>query len=245
MREFVARFIEAGQPERHVIDIYRGVYGMEVSRLNAKLRSSEILSDPVIKRELAAAKEAQDRYQLPPAAMLQSARRQLADVKGYLTGKPVPDSETRRTAAETKTPPLRNMVISKAVVSEMLASIGYADIRDIVSWDKHGNVHIKASSEIPDYAARAIQSIKVGKAKDGGALIEFKLAPKTQALVNLARLQGWLVDPVEDNKPPATPPEIEAKRKAMQAEVYRMLQLAARPAPLPVDIDEDGNPTAT
>lgn len=95
-------------------------------------------------------------------------------------------------------------VTAERVVQE-LARMGLADVRDVAEWDASG-VRFKASADLTENAARAIQSVKSRERTtydaDGNPTttveLELKLYPKDPALNLLARHLGMLKDPAAD-----------------------------------------------
>lgn len=98
----------------------------------------------------------------------------------------------------------RNGVMAERVVQE-LARMGFADVRDVASWDEKG-ITFKASADLTEDAARMIQSVKSRERTtydaDGNPSttveLEVKLYPKDPALNLLARHLGMLKDPKAD-----------------------------------------------
>lgn len=79
--------------------------------------------------------------------------------------------------------------LDKERIVEELARIAYFDPRTVFEWTGSG-VTLNPSKEITDDAARVITEIS--QAKDG--TLKVKLADKRAALMDLAKLGGYLVD---------------------------------------------------
>ena len=70
-----------------------------------------------------------------------------------------------------------------------------------MTWDEHGNVTVKRSSDIPEHALLAIKNIKVRPDKDGVNTLEIELYDKVGVLRLLAKASGLLDSPDDDSKP--------------------------------------------
>lgn len=73
-------------------------------------------------------------------------------------------------------------------VAERLAAIGFADPRDVVTWDAH-SITIRDSSELTPEQAAAVSEIKYSPRKDGGT-ITVKLRDPLPALNRLGDYTG-------------------------------------------------------
>ena len=49
---------------------------------------------------------------------------------------------------------------NREAVAYALLTMANTNLTDIMSWDEHGNIKVKASHEIPEHALQAIKSIK-------------------------------------------------------------------------------------
>ena len=122
-----------------------------------------------------------------------------------------------RTTKSTVIPPLTNwggvrsvqrrlersstIVANKEAVAYALLSMANTKLTDIMSWDEHGNVTVKRSSDIPEHALHAIKNIKVRTDKDGVSTLEIELYDKVGVLRLLAKASGLLDSPDDDSKP--------------------------------------------
>lgn len=126
--------------------------------------------------------------------------------------------------------------ITKERVLTALARLAMYDARDLFEWDGNtATVKLKSSNEISDEAAFAITGIVQKKGKYGNT-VEVKLGDKRAALVDIARLKGWLTDDMPDN--PVTVADVERKR-ALRQQILRELADMAKPQPMV--IREDGS----
>ena len=79
------------------------------------------------------------------------------------------------------------------------------NLTDIMSWDEHGNIKVKASHEIPEHALQAIKSIKSNTRydKEGNATttLDIELFDKIGVLRLLAKASGLLDQQQESDKP--------------------------------------------
>lgn len=82
--------------------------------------------------------------------------------------------------------------VSKERISRELARIAFADARKVCKWGKDG-VEVLSSAELDDDTAAPVVEVSQTKTADGGT-IRVKLADKRQALIDLARLHGHIVD---------------------------------------------------
>jgi len=74
-------------------------------------------------------------------------------------------------------------------------------ITDIMEWDDHGNIQVKASNKIPEHALQSIKKISQKVDKEGNATIEIELFDKVQVLRILAKASGLLDTPDDGQKP--------------------------------------------
>lgn len=82
--------------------------------------------------------------------------------------------------------------VSKERISKELARLAFADARRFFKWDK-GGVEVKTSGDLSDDDAAAV--IEVSQTvTDKGGTIRVKVADKRQALMDLARLHGYVVE---------------------------------------------------
>jgi hypothetical protein len=93
------------------------------------------------------------------------------------------------------------IVANKEAVAYALLSMANTKLTDIMSWDEHGNVTVKRSSDIPEHALHAIKNIKVRTDKDGVSTLEIELYDKVGVLRLLAKASGLLDNPDDDSKP--------------------------------------------
>ena len=122
-----------------------------------------------------------------------------------------------RTTKSTVIPPLTNwggvrsvqrrlersatIMANKEAVAYALLCMANTKITDIMTWDEHGNVTVKRSSDIPEHALLAIKNIKVRPDKDGVNTLEIELYDKVGVLRLLAKASGLLDSPDDDSKP--------------------------------------------
>ena len=74
-------------------------------------------------------------------------------------------------------------------------------VKDIMEWDSYGNVKLKASKDIPEYAHRAIKKVTTTTDKDGRVSTSVELHDKTAALRILAKAAGLLEPEQNMDKP--------------------------------------------
>ena len=82
--------------------------------------------------------------------------------------------------------------ISKERISDELARLAFVDARRLYRWDQNG-VTILASDDLSDDDAAAVIEVSQTVTKEGGT-IRVKVADKRQALVDLARLHGYVTE---------------------------------------------------
>ena len=86
------------------------------------------------------------------------------------------------------------------IAKEMLA-MSLTSVKDIMSWDENGEVTLKASKDIPEYAHRAIKKVTSTRGKDGSISTSVELHDKTQSLRVLAKAAGLLETEQNMDKP--------------------------------------------
>ena len=91
----------------------------------------------------------------------------------------------------------RNDVVAhnKNAVAQYLLNIAGANLTDVLTWDEHGNVKVKASADIPDEVACAIKRIRVTKSRGGEPTLELEMNDKVSVLRVLAKSAGLLEAP--------------------------------------------------
>lgn len=82
--------------------------------------------------------------------------------------------------------------VSKERISQELARLAFADARQLFTWGKDG-VTVLPSEDLTDEQAAPVIEVSQTKSRDGGT-IRVKLADKRQALIDLARLHGYVID---------------------------------------------------
>lgn len=94
---------------------------------------------------------------------------------------------------------------NREAVAYALLTMANTNLTDIMSWDEHGTVKVKASKDIPEHALQAIKSIKsnVRYDKDGNATttLDIELFDKIGVLRLLAKASGLLDQTQESDKP--------------------------------------------
>ena len=93
------------------------------------------------------------------------------------------------------------IMANKEAVAYALLSMANTKLTDIMTWDEHGNVTVKRSSDIPEHALNAIKNVRVRTDKDGVSTLEIELYDKVAVLRILAKASGLLDNPDDENKP--------------------------------------------
>ena len=107
------------------------------------------------------------------------------------------------------------IVDNRDALATELISLGTSKITDILSWNDQGEVDVKASKDIPDYALSAIKKIRVLPG-DG---LEVEMIDKVRVLQLLAKSAGLLDREQNANRPSVVeikmlgPEEEEEKKK--------------------------------
>jgi phage terminase small subunit len=104
----------------------------------------------------------------------------------------VAETNEREKAAVVRV--MDRLALDKERVAELLARQALANITDILSWDER-DVTVKPSAMLDPDVLPAITEISI---KDGK--VRVKLADKRAALMDLAKLRGWLVEKRETRK---------------------------------------------
>lgn len=95
------------------------------------------------------------------------------------------------------------IMANKEAVAYALLSMANTKLTDIMTWDEHGNVTVKRSSDIPEHALHAIKNIRVRTDKDGVSTLEIELYDKVGVLRLLAKASGLLDNPDDGNEKPS------------------------------------------
>ena len=107
----------------------------------------------------------------------------------------------------------QTLVGNREAISYEMLNMVRTNILDIMSWDDDGNVRIKPSSQIPEYALAAIKNVKVRTDRDGNSTLDVELYDKVALLRLLAKASGLLDAPDDSDKPSVIginvqPPEV-------------------------------------
>jgi len=107
----------------------------------------------------------------------------------------------------------QTLVGNREAISYEMLNMVRTNILDIMSWDDDGNVKIKPSSQIPEYALAAIKNVKVRTDRDGNSTLDVELYDKVALLRLLAKASGLLDAPDDSDKPSVIginvqPPEV-------------------------------------
>lgn len=113
------------------------------------------------------------------------SKRVLPKLDGYGGTKPIKmrQSEAKKSATIAQ--------YREDIAKEMLA-MSMTSVRDVMSWDEFGNVKLKASDNIPEYAHRAIKKVVSTTDKEGRTTTSVELHDKVQSLRLLAKAAGLL-----------------------------------------------------
>lgn len=110
-------------------------------------------------------------------------------------------------------------------VIKELAAVGFSNIKDYLTVDENGEVHIKDFEEIDEYKLRAIESVKITttKNKDGSreyTTTQFKLHNKLIAIDQLNKYLGLYK---EDNVQKGEEHQLSEKQAELAEELAPML----------------------
>lgn len=183
---------------------YRVAYGPSTKPRNDVDKAKGLLKSPNVARALALARH--------------YAERQLA-----LKEPPA------QPGAAIVSPLAQRYAITQERAAQMLSLLAATDARDYFEWGPDG-VKIKPSAELTAAQAYGVVEVSQTVTKDGGT-IRVKLADKLTALRDLARLRGWTE---QDQEPPPDPASDEKKRRAKEA-ILKMLADLAKPEPLVIE----------
>lgn len=101
-------------------------------------------------------------------------------------------AEARAKAAKQAVAVIDRFVVTKERISAALARLAFADARKLYKWTAKG-VELLPSDELHDDDAAAVISVSQTVTKDGGT-IKVSLGDKRQALMDLAKLHGHVVE---------------------------------------------------
>lgn len=139
---------------------------------------------------------------------------------------------TRKKASQAIEKSADRFAISKERISDELARLAFVDVRKLFKWDGKG-VTVLDSASLTDDEAAAVVEVSHTVTKEGGT-IKVKLADKQAALMNLARLHGFVVD-----KPGDVTVNLLVQQQADQqrSKLIAKLQALAVPEPLVIDVE--------
>lgn len=98
----------------------------------------------------------------------------------------------REKAAELASQAPDRYAVTKDRISQELARMAFVDPRGLYEWTTEG-VKLKASADLTDDQAGAVQAVSHTVTKDGGT-IRVELADRRRALMDLAKLHGHIVE---------------------------------------------------
>lgn len=101
-------------------------------------------------------------------------------------------AQARAKAAAHLAQAIDRFAVSKERISRELARMAFADARRLFEWDADG-VKIKPSDDLSDDEAAAVVEVS-HTVTDKGGTIRVKLGDKRQALMDLAKLHGHIID---------------------------------------------------
>lgn len=100
--------------------------------------------------------------------------------------------EAKAKAAERTSAVIDQYAITRERVAAELARMAFADSRRYFKWGKDG-VAVRDSDELSADEAAAVVEVSQ-TVTDKGGTIRVKIADKRQALMDLAKLNGWIVE---------------------------------------------------
>ncbi len=87
--------------------------------------------------------------------------------------------------------------VSKERITEELARMAFADSRRLFEWGPDG-VRVLSSDDLSDDEAAAVVEVSHTRTAEGGT-IRVKMGDKRQALMDLAKLHGYVIERAETN----------------------------------------------
>jgi phage terminase small subunit len=134
---------------------------------------------------------------------------------------------------------IERMAMSKEIVGQEFARIGFANIMDFTKPDDEGGRVPDLSNVTRDQMA-AVQELTVDYYVEGRGenamrckKVRLKLYPKTPALIGLSRLFGWIVDGAGNREPPLverlktmTDEQIDQHAREVREKIDRALALS-------------------
>lgn len=100
------------------------------------------------------------------------------------------DAKAKAAALASQAPD--RYAVSKERISRELARMAFIDPRGLYEWTEKG-VTLKSSRDLTDDQAGAVQAVSHTVTKDGGT-IRVELADRRRALMDLAKLHGYIVE---------------------------------------------------
>lgn len=107
------------------------------------------------------------------------------DIKGII-------AEARAKADARVARAVDRFAVTKERIVRELARMAFADARKFYEWDADG-VRLKGSDDLGDDEAAAVQAVSHTVTKDGGT-IRVQLVDKRAALMDLAKINGHIID---------------------------------------------------
>lgn len=86
-------------------------------------------------------------------------------------------------------------------IAQEIIGLAAASITDVVSWDSDGNIKVKSSKQLTEYAARSIKKIRTYTDKDGNRQIDLEMHDKVAMLRLLAKAAGLLEQQESQDRP--------------------------------------------
>lgn len=106
------------------------------------------------------------------------------------------DPRVREQIDEVNNAAIKRLGITKERILQELASIGFANLKHIMTQDADGNTDVNLAY-LPEGLTAPITKIKITNGKKGKRDVDISLADKRQALMDLAKMMGWNKDQVE------------------------------------------------
>jgi len=106
----------------------------------------------------------------------------------------------------------------EAIATELLC-LATTSVKDVMEWDAYGNVKLKASKDIPEYAHRAIKKVTSTVNKDGSVSTSVEMHDKNATLRVLAKAAGLMEPEQNMDKPSVIGFNVKAPEIIEDAEV--------------------------
>lgn len=128
--------------------------------------------------------------------------------------------------------------VSKSYIIERLSHLAFSDVRNYIAWHPKKGISIRDSDLLTDAQSFAIVEVRETITAKGKKAIRIKLADKRLAIVDLAKIAGFLNVDILDGKGDDDP-NLQEARKQARNRLIESLERLSRPGVITVDAAKD------